>query len=221
MSFLPLVSCITPTYNRREFWPRCVRCFLNQDYPNLEWVILDNGTDTIDDLLPDDLRIKYHRLEGPKLSHGMLMNVGFERSEGEFGIVVDDDDWYAGDRVTRQILPMVERSDFQVSGTSQIYYYVHGKEEAYRYVNLTDRSWMAAIAIRRTAWETYRFNDKSHGADFDLLHNIPRSQWCDVNDPHLMVSAIHVANASPKRLPNPSFIEIPWTAIHEITKGAL
>ena len=77
----PLVSCITPTYNRRHFSPRAVRCFLSQDYPNLEWVILDDGTDPIKDLLPDDPRIKYHPIP-PKLAPDLKMDHCFELSRG-------------------------------------------------------------------------------------------------------------------------------------------
>ena len=51
----PLASCIMPTYNRRQFIPRAVAYFLAQDYPNLELVVVDDGSDPIDDLLPADL----------------------------------------------------------------------------------------------------------------------------------------------------------------------
>ena len=40
----PLVSCIMPTYNRREFVPLAIRYFLRQDYANKELIIIDDGT---------------------------------------------------------------------------------------------------------------------------------------------------------------------------------
>ena len=54
----PLVSCIMPTYNRREFVPRAIRYFLRQDYANKELIIIDDGTDAIKDLVSDDERIR-------------------------------------------------------------------------------------------------------------------------------------------------------------------
>jgi len=41
----PLISCIMPTYNRRPFLPLALRCFLDQDYPNKELIIVDDGED--------------------------------------------------------------------------------------------------------------------------------------------------------------------------------
>ena len=104
---LPLVSLVTPTYNRREFWLSCIRWFQSYNYPNLEWVIVDNSPfDFIIDLLPDDSRIHYFSIPQPKLTHGALMNECCQRASGEFFVVHDDDDWYAPDRVAKQIQPI-------------------------------------------------------------------------------------------------------------------
>ena len=195
---LPLVSAITPTYNRRAFLPRAVRCFQYQTYPNIEWVILDNGTDPIKDLLPNDPRIKYHRIEGEQLSHGALMNKGFELAQGEFCIVLDDDDVYPPNRITRQINPLIEDPTKVVSGTSTLYYYIHGGEQAYRYECRTPACWVGAFAVRRSEWEKHKFEDCKGGADFKFLQLIPRHQWVDLKDPELIVASIHPNNACPK-----------------------
>ena len=216
-----LVTCVTPTFNRREFWPRCVRCFLSQDWPDLEWVIADNGDDPVDDLVPVDPRVRYHRLAGGRLTHGQLMNECFERASGEVCIVHDDDDWYAPDRVSRQVRPLAEDPAAQVSGTSELLYVRHGSREAYRYVNLTAMPWMGAIAVRRSAWEVARFGDKKAGAEYAWLQQVPRGAWRDLRDPTLLVSTIHDGNTCPKRLPSPSFRPEPWDTVQRITGGTL
>ena len=50
---LPMVSVCTPTYNRRPFIPSMLKCFEHQTYPKerIEWIIIDDGTDKIDDLV--------------------------------------------------------------------------------------------------------------------------------------------------------------------------
>ena len=50
---LPMVSVCTPTFNRRPFIPYMIRCFREQDYPRdkMEWIIVDDGTDPIEDLI--------------------------------------------------------------------------------------------------------------------------------------------------------------------------
>ena len=49
----PFVSICTPTFNRRPFIKTMLECFRNQDYPKsrVEWIIVDDGTDKIGDLL--------------------------------------------------------------------------------------------------------------------------------------------------------------------------
>lgn len=60
-SELPFVSIITPTYNRRNTIRLALVNFSTFDYPRnkLEWIIIDDGTDPIKDILPNDERIKY------------------------------------------------------------------------------------------------------------------------------------------------------------------
>jgi len=63
----PLVSCIMPTYNRRQFVPQAIKYFLRQDYPHKELIILDDGTDKIRDLVLDFPEMQYF-LRGQFLS---------------------------------------------------------------------------------------------------------------------------------------------------------
>ena len=217
-----LVTCVTPTYNRREFWPRAVRCFLSQDYPELEWVVVDNGTDPIADLLPDDPRVKYHRLGGGRMTHGALMNECMERASADICMVVDDDDWYAPDRVSKQAKPLLDDPSAAVSGTSRIIYVKHGTQQAYRYVNLmAGMPWMGSIAVRKSVWEPLRFQDRKAGADYFLLQQIGRDRWRDLRDDTLVVVTMHPDNASPKPLPSPAFAPEPWETVLRITKGTL
>jgi glycosyltransferase involved in cell wall biosynthesis len=144
------------------------------------------------------------------------MNECFARAEGEFCIVADDDDFYLPDRVSKQIQPMLDDPTIQVTGTSRLYYYLHGTQRAFRYQNISQKKWIGAIAVRKSAWETRKFADKPHGADFDLLQQIPFDQWCDLNDLGLLVAAIHSTNAASKSLSSPSLVEEPWATIEGI-----
>src|SRR5208337_1580516 len=169
----PLVSCLMPTYNRREFIPRAIQCFLSQDYPNLELIILEDGPDSIKDLLPDDPRIKYTHSPADKHNHGTKMNICMERARGEYAIVFDDDDWYTSNRVSRQIVPMIGNPDLAVTGTSTLYYYKHGENKAYCYISPKAVGWLASIAIRKAEWERHRFDAIGAGADFNFQRKVP------------------------------------------------
>ena len=87
----PLVSCIMPTYNRRRFLPLSIRYFQRQDYENKELIIIDDGSDDISDLVPEDERIHYHRLNQKK-TLGAKLNMACELSRGSLIANWDDDD---------------------------------------------------------------------------------------------------------------------------------
>jgi len=210
----PLVSALMPTFNRRAFLPRALECFLSQDYPNLELIILDDGTEQIEDLLPADPRIKYFH-ETPKKHHGEKMNRCFELAQGEFCIVVDDDDWYPTDRITRQITPLTQNPALHLSGTSTLYYYQHGTQQAYRYTTPKGVGWLASIAIRKSFWKNNKFDNLQNGADYTFQNKMPPTAKYDLNDPTLVVAAIHSQNACRKHLGN-NYKSEPWETIQNL-----
>ncbi len=62
MSNTPLISIITPTYNHANFIRKCIDSVIEQDYPNWEQIIIDDGsTDDTSNIISefDDKRIIY------------------------------------------------------------------------------------------------------------------------------------------------------------------
>src|SRR5215469_14379178 len=136
----PLVSCIMPTYNRREWIARSIRCFLAQDYSNRELVIIDDGTDVIRDLVPADARIKYHRSDR-RLTIGAKRNQACELSSGVLIAHWDDDDWYPSWRLSCQAIALVS-SDADICGTSELYYVAERGTRAFHYASRDPRPWV-------------------------------------------------------------------------------
>ena len=181
---------------------------------------MDNGPDPMGDLLPVDNRINYYLSLGKKQNHGELMNQCMKLATGEICIVWDDDDWYAPDRISRQVKPF-ENPGIDIVGTGSVHYYAHGTQRAFHYHNHTTRKWMAAPAFRKSVWEKMNFEHIPQGADTIFMNKIPPERWLDLDDPTLLISAIHPNNAAPKRLPCPSFVEMDWRIVERITKGTL
>lgn len=105
-AILPRISCIMPTHNRRLFIPRAIQYFLQQDYPNKELVIIDDGDDLIADLIPDDERFRYVSLS-QQFSTGMVRNLAVAHATGEVICTYDDDDYYGSHRLTLQATPIL------------------------------------------------------------------------------------------------------------------
>ena len=89
-----LVTCIVPTADRRRFVPQAVAQFLQQDYANRELIVLDDGAQSVEDLMPDDPRVRYVRDER-KSPVGIKRNRLCELARGDVIVHWDDDDWMA------------------------------------------------------------------------------------------------------------------------------
>lgn len=102
----PLISCIMPTKNRREFVARSLYYFEKQDYPNKELIVVDDGDDLVVDLVSQYPHVRYL---APQYAHtvGVKRNIACEAAQGEIICHWDDDDWYAPTRLSYQAAPVL------------------------------------------------------------------------------------------------------------------
>ncbi len=105
-AWTPAVSCLMPTYNRRPFVAKAIRYYQQQDYPDRELLILDDGEDRVADLVPtEDTSIRYLRLD-ERATIGRKRQIACERADGDVMVQWDDDDWFGPTRVSRQVAPL-------------------------------------------------------------------------------------------------------------------
>ena len=88
------------------FVSQAIKYFRQQDYPNKELIIVDNGQDLVGDLVPQDSDIHYRTAER-SLAIGDLRNRAIEESHGNIIAHWDDDDWYGRTRLSQQINPIL------------------------------------------------------------------------------------------------------------------
>jgi glycosyltransferase involved in cell wall biosynthesis len=99
MADTPLISILTPTYNRAgTFLPETIAFIQKQNEKGFthEHIIVDNGSsdnteEVVKEFMKDDPRIKYFRSETNLWASGAL-NLAFEQSKGELIVPFDDDD---------------------------------------------------------------------------------------------------------------------------------
>jgi len=87
-----LVTVITPTYNQADYLDETIQSVLNQDYPNLEYIVLDDGSkdNTIEILKKHGDRIIWD--SHPNMGEARTVNKGFSLAKGEIISVVNSDD---------------------------------------------------------------------------------------------------------------------------------
>src|SRR5215216_1851754 len=123
----PLVSCIMPTRNRRSLVGQAIAYFLRQDYQRKELIVVDDGDDCIDDLVPADPRVRYIRLER-RTPLGAKRNRACAASRGELIAHWDDDDWIAPDRLSVQVSALLEANAIATGVRDLLYYRIHAGE---------------------------------------------------------------------------------------------
>ena len=194
----PLVTCIMPTYNRRSFVPQAIRCFLRQDYPNLELLVVDDGTDSIADCVPEGERLRYLRLD-QKMTLGAKRNFACRHSRGRYIVHWDDDDWYPSWRVRAQVDAL--RNGADLCGSSHVSYYDAATERAweYRYA-APGAAWVAGntLAYQKSFWQRHEFPNIQVGEDSRFVWNSASKTIFDLRDPTLCVAMVHSGNTSRK-----------------------
>lgn len=188
-----------PTANRRRFVPLAIQNFLQQDYPNRELVILDDGQDSVADLSPADPRVKYIRT-AQRQTVGAKRNQCVRSSQGDLIMHWDDDDWAAPHRIRYQVAEMV-REGTQVCGLRQMLFHelASGRTWLYSYPpNL--RTWVAggSMLYTRNFWQRSPFPDVQVGEDSRFLWKQTRERLTVLGDYHFYVAMIHPENTSPK-----------------------
>src|SRR5947209_4607027 len=98
----PTVSCIMPTRNHRRFVGQAIWYFLRQDYPARELIVVDDGEDSIADLIPNDARIRYVRLD-TSMSLGDKRNAACALGQGLYIAHWETDDWIGPQRLSTQV----------------------------------------------------------------------------------------------------------------------
>ncbi len=109
----PLVSIIVPIYNVQEYLEECLDSLANQNYSNIEVVMVDDGskdgsTDIAKDYSKKDSRFIYIWQENQGLS--AARNTGITHAKGEYIAVVDSDDWVDADYVKAMLDGAIEKN---------------------------------------------------------------------------------------------------------------
>lgn len=89
---LPLVSIVIPAYNYADYLDEAIQSVLDQDYSNIELIVLDDGsTDNTRDVL-ENYRGRFHWETHPNMGHASTLNKGWQMSKGQILAYLNADD---------------------------------------------------------------------------------------------------------------------------------
>jgi glycosyltransferase involved in cell wall biosynthesis len=119
-----LVSICIPTYKRPEFLLEAVNSCLLQTYPNIQIIICDDSLDDVSERVIAGLgchgKIKYFR-NSPSLGQARNVNKLFEYAEGEYLVLLHDDDLLLPNAVESMLQCLQGNSDIDACfGKQQI-----------------------------------------------------------------------------------------------------
>lgn len=110
----PLVTVVTPSYNKGPFIEETIESVLSQDYPNIEYLVLDGGsTDGTLDILRR-YRGRLHYISHRDKGQANAVNQGFAIARGEILAFLNADDTYLPGAVRRAVRYLQENPDAAV-----------------------------------------------------------------------------------------------------------
>jgi Glycosyltransferases involved in cell wall biogenesis len=97
-SSLPKISIVTPSLNQGEFLEECIDSILSQNYPNLEYIIMDGGSkdNSVEIIKKYDKYLTYWQSQADG-GHYAAVNTGFQKTTGEIMGWLNSDDKYHPD----------------------------------------------------------------------------------------------------------------------------
>lgn len=117
------MSIVVPVYNVEKYLKRCVDSLIGQSYPNLEILLVDDGSKDSSLSICKEYELKDSRIRALHKENeglGLTRNYGIERATGKYITFVDSDDYLTSDAV-EAMLGKAEATDADVVIANMFY----------------------------------------------------------------------------------------------------
>jgi len=211
----PFVSICTPTFNRRPFIPFAIKCFEHQNYPRdkMEWIIVDDGTDKIEDLVAHLPYVKYFRYD-EKMTLGKKRNLINSKATGDIIVYMDDDDYYPPDRVKHAVEKLKDSKALCAGSSAMFIYFKHISKMFLFGPYGPNHATAATFAFKKELLDITKFDEESSVAEerkFLKDYTIP---FVQLESSKSILVFSHTQNSFDKKellkqMPNPNIHETP------------
>ena len=91
----PKITVVTPSYNQGQFLEQTIKSVLEQDYPDLEYIIIDGGStdNSVEIIKKYEQQLAYWQSR-PDNGQSAAINAGFQRATGEILCWLNSDDQF-------------------------------------------------------------------------------------------------------------------------------
>ncbi len=200
----PLVSIVIPLFNKLDWIPETINSVVNQTYKNWECIIIDDGsTDgsfelvtSLTEKYPGNWRIVRQSNSGQSVAR----NRGIEISSGNYVALLDADDIWFADKLSRQVEFLNANKDVDLLFTSYVIF-EESLTKPFRYVRFKSAEdmilrWLQMLGfgglIESTGLVRRSFFEKQ--GSFDL--NLSTSSGLDVSIRGLLHSKVAVLDSA-------------------------
>ena len=171
----PKVSVVTPSYNQAEFIEETIRSILLQGYPNLEYLVVDGGSNdgTLDIILKYAPWIFYWVSE-PDEGQSDALNKGIKRASGKYFGWLNSDDTYQPNAIINAVTYLLRNPSTDVVYSDcriiDVNSQVIGKSEAceFKLKNYLFRDFIS----QQTAFINFAALNKIGGLDTNLHYQM-------------------------------------------------
>jgi len=187
-STLPRVSVVIPVYNGERYIGPCVESVVSQDYPNLEVIVVDDGSTDATPSILQQFGSAITVLRQENAGSAVARNLGVDHTSGDYVAFNDGDDLWAPGRLRQQVRFLEANPDYGIA-TGRFQHVgpdftlaeatpvdderevgVVPERSGWVYHTLFETSWYHIIAamVRREVIDKVRFiEDFRRGQDYD------------------------------------------------------
>lgn len=131
----PLVSVLMPVYNGAKFLPYTIENILNQSYPNIEIIIVDDGSLDNSYSIACSYIGKTNRkiivISQPNLGAGVARTKAFKESSGDYIMYMDSDDLISSNKIELQVKILQKNDIYTLVSSEWDFFYKDIKEATF------------------------------------------------------------------------------------------
>lgn len=156
---LPLISVIIPNFNRGDIVAETLDSLIQQDYPNWEvWVVDDGSSDDSEKVVKayqqKDGRFHFMNRDREPSGAPTCRNIGLEKSKGEYLIFLDSDDLLATHCLSQRVQTIQNNPELDMWVFPMLMFSEHPEDAAYLWNISNDDADLNRFLRLDAVWQT-------------------------------------------------------------------